>query len=339
MSISIKDIAKRANVSPSTVSRALNNHPRISDETIKQIQTLAKEMGYIPSAIARNLVGKRSATIGVAIADFLDPFYSDILAGIEDMVVANNYHIFVSSFYRDKQRELALLNTFYERRLAGIIVAGSVMGHEYLSFPHREIMPAVLINCPRHPFSVSADKVLGARLAVEHLINLGHRRIAHIRHAHEYETAQLRLTSYKETLNQYGIPVDERYIVAGDERFTGGVRAVDQLLALSEPLTAVFCFNDMTAVGVINALLKKGIDVPKDISVVGFDDLGIASFYHPALTTIHQPMYRIGRESAKMLSDLIEGKKNIKAQIIEPQLIVRESTAPLRDGQGGDDIE
>ncbi|MFQ5420982.1 MAG: substrate-binding domain-containing protein, partial [Anaerolineae bacterium] len=156
------------------------------------------------------------------------------------------------------------------------------------------------------------------------------RRIAHVRHAHDYETAQLRLNSYKDTLNQHGIPVDDRYIVAGDERFTGGVRAVDQLLALPEPPTAVFCFNDMTAVGVINALLKKGINVPKDVSVVGFDGLDIASFYYPALTTVHQPTYQIGRESAKMLSGLIEGKNNIKAQIIEPQLIVRESTAPPR---------
>ena len=330
MSVSIKDIAEAANVSPSTVSRALNDHPRISEKTKQYIQALAKEMGYIPSAIARDLVGGRSATIGVAISDFLDPFYSEIIAGIEDIAIANNYHIFVSSFYRDQQREMALLNTFYERRLAGIIVAGSVIDDHYLTFPHLDSMPIVLINCPAFPFSVSADKVLGARLAVEHLINLGHRRIAHVRHRHDYETAQLRLTSYRETLNQHGIPVEDRYIVAGDERFTGGVRAVDRLLALSEPPTAVFCFNDMTAVGVINALLRKGFSVPDDISVVGFDDLDIASFYYPALTTVHQPIYRIGREAAKMLSALIEGKKKIRAQIMEPRLIIRDSTGPPR---------
>lgn len=332
MSVSIKDIALRANVSPSTVSRALNNHPRISADTRATIQDLSKSMDYVPSAIARDLVGQRSATIGVAIADFLNPFYSTIIAGVEDIAIGSNYHVFASSFYRDKHLELALLNSFYERRLAGIIVAGSVMDHEYFSFPHREIMPAVLINCPAYPVSVSVDKVLGARLAVEHLITLGHRRIAHVRHAHDYETAQLRFSGYKETLKRYGIAVDDRYIVAGDERFTGGVRAVDQLLALPEPPTAVFCFNDMTAVGVINALLKKGINVPDDISVVGFDDLDIASFYHPALTTVRQPTYQLGREAAKMLSDLIAGKKSIKAQISKPQLIIRESTAPPRAG-------
>ena len=330
MSVSIKDIAKCANVSPSTVSRALNNHPRISDETKKQIQTLAKEMEYVPSAIARNLVGQRSATIGVAVADFLDPFYSDMIAGVEDIAIVNDYHVFVSSFYRDQQRESVLHNAFYERRLAGIIVAGSVIGNEYFAFTSRDAMPVVLINCPTYPLSVSVDKVLGVRLAVEHLIDLGHRRIAYIRHWHDYETSRLRLTGYLETLKQNGIRVDDRYIVAGDDRFTGGVGAVDELLALPEPPTAVFCFNDMTAIGAMNALLQRGFNVPNDMSVVGFDDLDIASFYYPALTTVHQPTYRLGREGAKMLSDLIEGKNNIEAQITEPQLIVRDSTAPPR---------
>ena len=329
-SVSIKDIARRANVSPSTVSRALNNHPRISEETRKEIQALAKEMGYVPSAIARNLVARRSATIGIAIADFLDPFYSDIIAGVEDIAIANDYHIFVSSFYRDRERELGLLNAFYERRLAGIVVAGSVIDNEYLRFPHRDVMPVVLVNCPSFPVSVSTDKVKGARLAVEHLIGLGHRRIAYVRHAHQYQTAQLRLTGYKETLARYNIPLDERYVVAGNERFTGGVRAVDRLLALPDPPTAVFCFNDMTAVGVINAFLKRGVSVPGDVSVVGYDDLDIASYYYPALTTVRQPTYQLGREAAKMLSACIAGQQNPAPLVTEPQLIVRESTAPPR---------
>lgn len=335
-SVSIKDIAKQVDVSPSTVSRALNDHPRISDKTKEQIRALAKEMGYIPSAVARDLVGQRSATVGIAIGDFLDPFYSDIISSIEDVAIANHYHVFVSSFYRDKERELALLNTFYERRVAGVIVAGSVLDHERLSFPHRASMPIVLFNCPTYPLSVSTDKAMGARLAVEHLIKLGHRRIAHVRHGHDYETAQLRLTGYKETLTRHGISVDNRYIVAGDERFTGGVRAVDQLLALPEPPTAFFCFNDMTAVGVINALQRRGYGVPDDFSVIGFDDLDIASFYHPALTTIHQPTYQLGREAAKMLFTHIGGENDAKAQIITPQLIIRESTAPPRKESGGD---
>jgi len=328
MAVSIKDIAKEANVSPSTVSRALNNHPRISDKTKKQIQTLAKEMEYVPSTIARDLVGQHSATIGVAIADFLNPFYSDIVASIEDVAVANNYQVFVSSFYRDIQRELELFNIFYERRFAGIIVSGSLVDNEYLSLPNSDFMPVVLINCPHYPFSVSVDKVLGARLAVEYLVELGHRRIAFIRQGFDSESSRLRLKSFRETLNGYGIAVDERYIVDGDEWFTGGVRAVAQLLALAEPPTAVFCFNDMTAIGAINALQQKGYKVPQDLSVIGFDDLDIASFYHPSLTTVRQPIYQIGRSAAKMLYSLIQSEENIQAQVLEPELVIRESTAP-----------
>lgn len=328
MSVSIKNIAEAANVSPSTVSRALNNHPRISDKTKEQIRTLAAEMGYVPSAIARDLVGQRSATIGVAIADFLDPFYSEIISGIEDVAVARNYQVFVSSFYRDKQRELALLNAFYERRFAGIIVSGSLVDNEYLVLPQHDAMPVVLINCPSYPSSVSADKALGARLAVEHLIELGHRRIAYVRQGFNSETAQLRLKSFRETLNEHGIAVDERCIVTGDERFSGGVHAVASLLALPEPPTAIFCFNDMTAVGVINALLQQGYTVPHDYSVVGFDDLDIASFYYPALTTVRQPIYHLGRRAAEMLAELVENGANVKAQVLAPQLIVRNSTGP-----------
>jgi DNA-binding LacI/PurR family transcriptional regulator len=329
MAVSIKDIAKEANVSPSTVSRALNNHPHISDKTKKQIRILAKEMEYVPSFIARDLVGQHSATIGVAIADFLNPFYSDIVASIEDVTVANNYQVFVSSFYRDKQRELELFNIFYERRFAGIIVSDSLVDDEYLSLSHSDFMPVVLINCPHYPFSVSVDKVLGARLAVEYLVELGHRRIAFIRQGFDSESARLRLNSFRETLNEYGITVDERYIMAGDERFTGGVHAVPQLLALAEPPTAVFCFNDMTAIGVIKALQQRGYKVPQDLSVIGFDDLDIASFYHPSLTTVRQPIYQIGRSAAKMLYSLIQRKENIQAQVLEPELVIRESTAPL----------
>ena len=328
MAVSIKDIAKEANVSPSTVSRALNNHPRISDNTKKQIRALAKEMEYVPSIIARDLVGQHSATIGVAISDFLNPFYSDIVASIEDVAVANNYQVFVSSFYRDKQRELELFNIFNERRFAGIIVSGSLVDNEYLSLPHSDSMPVVLINCPHYPFSVSTDKVLGARLAVEYLVELGHHRIAFIRQGFDSESGRLRLNVFRETLNGNGITVDERYIMAGDEWFTGGVRAVAQLLALAEPPTAVFCFNDMTAIGVINALQQKGYKVPQDLSVIGFDDLDIAYYYHPSLTTVRQPIYQIGRSAAKMVYSLIQNQENIQAQVLEPELVIRESTAP-----------
>ncbi len=324
MPVSIKDIAQKANVSPSTVSRALNDHPRISTETKKQIQELARSMRYVPSQAARNLVTQQSATIGVAVADYLDPFCVSLLASIEDVALANNYDLFVSSFYRDRQREKKLYDTFYEKRLAGIIVAGSLIDDEYLSQINRSI-PAVLVNCFSYPFSVSADKLSGAKMALEYLIGLGHRRIAYISQGVSLRSEFLRLKGYRLALREHDIPIDESLIVPGDGGVIGGIKAVSRLLDLAEKPSAIFCFNDMTAIGVMNAMQKRGYQVPRDCSVVGFDGLDITAYFHPSLTTIRQPIYQLGHRAAEMLLNLIHGDSEVSSEILEPELIVKTS--------------
>jgi len=328
--ISIKDIAKKANVSPSTVSRALNDHPRISAETKNKVQKLAISMGYIPSQAARNLVTQQSVTIGVAVADYLDPFYMSLLAPIEDVALDNNYDLFVSSFYRDSQREEKLFNSFFEKRLAGIIVAGSLIDEGYLSKKNRSI-PVVLINCPSYPFSISADKLTGATTAMEYLVELGHRRIAYISLGRPLNAELLRLQGYRSVLSKHNIPIDEALIVPGDGGVIGGIKAASQLMALPEKPSAIFCFNDMTALGVMNALQKQGFQVPRDCSVVGYDGLEISAYYHPSLTTVRQPIYQLGYRAAEMLLDLIRGDGEVGAEILEPELIARDSTTRAKD--------
>lgn len=328
--ITIKDIAKKANVSPSTVSRTLNNHPRISTETKQQIRELIKSMGYVPSQVARNLVTQQSATIGLAVADYLDPFYMSLLASIEDIALANNYDLFVSSFYQDRQREEKLFDSFYEKRLAGIIVAGSLMDEEYLSQENRAI-PVVLVNCLTYPFSVSTDKLLGAKMALEHLVGLGHRRIAYVSQGKPRNTELLRLQGYRSVLSKHNIPVDDSLIIPVDGSVIGGIQAVSRLMGLAEKPSAIFCFNDMTAIGVMNALQKLGCQVPLDCSVVGFDDLDIAAYYHPSLTTVRQPIYQLGYGATEMLLNLIQGDSEVDTKILEPELIVRDSTARAQD--------
>lgn len=330
MPISIKDIAKKANVSPSTVSRALNDHPRISAETKNKIQKLATSMGYIPSQAARNLVTQKSATIGVAVSDYLDPYYVSLLASIEDVALENDYDLFISSFYSDRQREQKLFESFFEKRLAGIIVAGSLIDEGYLSLKHHSI-PVVLINCFSYPFSVSADKLAGAKTAMEYLVGLGHRRIAYVSQGKQLNTELLRLQGYRAVLHKYNIPIDDSLIVPGDGGVIGGIKAVSQLMSLSEKPSAIFCFNDMTAIGVMNALQKQGFQVPHDCSVIGFDGLDIAAYYHPALTTVQQPIYQLGDRATKMLLDLIRGNREIGPEILEPEMIVRDSTARAQD--------
>jgi len=328
--ISIKDIAKKANVSPATVSRALNNYPRISKEKREQIHELAKTMGYIPSQAARNLVTQQSATIGVAIADYLDPFYVSLLASIEDVAVANAYDLFVSSFYRDRQREEKLIDAFYQNRLAGIIVAGSLIEDGYLSQVNRSI-PAVLVNCYSYPYSVSTDKLLGAKIALEHLVGLGHRRIAYVSQGNPLNTELLRLQGYRAVLSDNNIPVDEDLIISGDSGVIGGIKAVSQLMTLPNKPSAIFCFNDMTAIGVLNALQKQGYQVPGDCSVVGFDDLDISAYYHPSLTTVRQPIYQLGYQAVEMLLKLIQGDDEVNSVILEPELIIRDSSSRTQD--------
>jgi DNA-binding LacI/PurR family transcriptional regulator len=329
MPVSIKDIAKKAGVTPSTVSRALKNHPSIGAETTQRIHELAKELGYIPSAVARSLVSSRSNTIGVAVNDFLNPFYVNLISNIEEAVQDNPYHIFVSSFHRNKERELALTEVFFESRLAGVIVLGSLIDRGYLAWPNRAAMPIVLVSAPAYPFSVSVNHYLGVCQAVEHLIGLGHRQIAFVAQGHHSHTEKQRLQGYRATLTQHHLPVDDRLIVAGDGGMTGGIAAVPRLLALPHRPTAIICYNDMTAVGVINGLQQQGYRVPQDFSVVGFDDLSIASAYSPSLTTVRQPAQQIGQGAIDILRRLIQGETDTAVRIFEPEFIVRQSTGPV----------
>jgi DNA-binding LacI/PurR family transcriptional regulator len=326
MPVSIKDIAKQAGVSPSTVSRALNDHPRISDDTKLYIQQLAKEMGYVPSIIARSLVAQRSATIGVAITDLADPYYVDLMVGIEAAAEAHNYQVILSSFYRDPDRELAVVYDFHQRRADGIIITGSYVENAYLSPDNNFFKPIVVINSLTYPYSVSVDRVLGVKQIIEHLIALRHKRIAHV--------AQLRdgldrLEGYRSALSEYNLPIDESLIILCEGGIVGGVKAVPELLNNPNLPTAIFCFNDLTAIGVINALRERGYQVPQDISVVGFDDLALSAYYHPALTTIHQPSAEVGKRAVEMLVRLMNGDKNVTPEVMLPKLVIRQSTAPV----------
>ncbi len=331
MPVSIKDIAKKASVSPSTVSRALNDHPRISDDTKIYIQQLARDMGYVPSIIARSLVAQRSATIGVAITDLADPYYVDLMIGIEAAADAFNYQVILSSFYRDPDRELAVVYDFNQRRADGIIITGSYVENAYMDPDNNYFKPIVVINSLTYPYSVSVDRTLGVRLIIEHLVSLGHTRIAHVAQPRD---GLDRLDGYRLALAEFNLPVDESLIVQCDGGIAGGIQAVPELLKNPDLPTAIFCFNDLTAIGVINALRELGYQVPRDMSVVGFDDLALSAYYHPALTTIHQPSQEVGKKAVEMLVRLMNGDTSVTPQVMVPKLVVRRSTAAVTGETG-----
>lgn len=325
--VSIKDIAQQAGVAPSTVSRALKNHPRISETMRKRIQTLASEMGYVPSEAARQLVGQPLPTIGVAIPDFSDPFYMNMLGGIEEVAIAHNHDLYVGSFNQDLNRQRKLFDAFDQKRLAGLVIAGSQVDAAYL-IHDRQSRPAVLVNHYEYPFSVAIDQKKGVIKGVNHLISLGHRQIAYVSLGAETSSNSMRLQGYYEGLAIAGLEADPSWVVAGDGGISGGLHAAKQLMQLSNRPSAIVCYNDRTAIGVINGLHQQGIQVPDDISIVGFDDLEIAAYFLPPLTTVRQPHAHLGRQAAEKLFSLMHGM-NVTFELLEPELVRRGSTGPM----------
>ncbi|MFQ5854128.1 MAG: LacI family DNA-binding transcriptional regulator [Anaerolineae bacterium] len=331
MIVSIKDIAKAAGVSFSTVSRALNNSPRVKPETRERIQRIAEEMGYTPSAVARSLVTHRTNTIGVVVTTITDLFFAEVIQAIEETALNYNYSVILANSGAEPQRELAAVRTLRERRVDGIILVAACAGKELLPKPEDMGIPVVTINNVHEEhigYSIETDNVGGGREATRHLLNLGHRRIAYIAGpAAEWDSVE-RQSGYEQTLQAYGVPVDPALIVQNDGRPRGGMEAMHQLLGLPSPPTGVFCYNDASAVGALRAAHIAGVRIPQDLSVVGFDDIELAPYLEPPLTTVAQSKREMGERAVQMVLDLLEGDKPVEDCILPSRLIVRGSTMP-----------
>jgi len=309
-SVSIKDIARVAKVSHSTVSRALRNSPLVSRETAERIRQIAEEMGYRPSAVARSLVTRKTKTIGVVVTTIADPFIAEVVSGIEEVANDHGYSVFLANSNADPDREIKVVHSFHERRVDGILVTASRVGALYIGHLSEMKVPIVLIN-NQHPgefvHSVMIDNVTASRMATEHLVHLGHRRIAYIGDQFGYQSDTERFAGYRQALERAGLTFQPELVVHGDGKPEGGMRAMEQLLRLSPLPTAVFCYNDMTALGALRVARMRGLRVPEDISLVGFDDLFIASYTEPPLTTIRQPKRRMGQRAMELLLQLLRG--------------------------------
>jgi LacI family repressor for deo operon, udp, cdd, tsx, nupC, and nupG len=328
MAVSIKDVARAAGVSPSTVSRAMNDHPRISQETKSRIRHLARELGYTPSLAAQSLVTRHTATIGMVVTTAADPFLARLVQGVEVTAEKQGYSVFLGSSYADADRELEIVRSFHARRASGVIITGSRVEEKYLQLATQFPLPIVLINCARYPYSVNTDNVSGARQAVAHLVELGHQHIAFVSGLPGHQSNLDRLAGYRQALREHGIALDHQLIFKGEETIESGVQAARQMLALRQRVTAFFCFNDQTAIGVIWGLRQAGASVPEDYSVVGFDDLDMAAFYCPSLTTVRQQSYRLGQRAINIVLGIMQGKSEPRPERLPADLIVRESTSP-----------
>ncbi len=336
MPITIKDIAKKAGVSHATVSRALRNSSLISVATTDRIRQIAVDVGYQPSAAARSLKTNRSQVLGVIVSSIADPFFSEILYGIEDCAQGGGYSLFIAASQNDPNRERKIVQTMMEQRTDGVIICSSSFsseqGRQLLAYG----FPIVVVNhqgAENFHFSIYHDDIDGSRQITRHLIDLGHKRIAYLGNSLSGRTTQDRLTGFQTEMESAGLPVPEEYIHhvnGGEPRF--GLDGLEYFLQLEHRPTAIVCFNDMLAIGVLKGCSQKSIKVPEKLSVTGFDNITYSAFTTPALTTLDQPKRSIGVEAAQLLLDLLNannGKspETAKIKVLKGKLLVRNSTA------------
>jgi DNA-binding LacI/PurR family transcriptional regulator len=331
---SIKDIARLANVSHSTVSRALHNSQLVNARTAEKIQRIARESGFRVSAVARGLVMRKTRTIGVVVTTIADPFVAEVVSGIEQAANDHGYSVFLADSNADPDREQKVVRSFAERRVDGIVVTASRVGALYIPLLSEMKVPIVLIN-NQNPgefvHSVTIENVEASREATNHLIRLGHRRIAYLGDQFGYQSDTERFAGYSRALDEAGLPFLPELVVHGDGKADAATKAMDKLLALDNPPAAVFCYNDMSALGALRSIRLHGLRVPEDISLVGFDDLFLASYMQPPLTTVRQPMRRMGQLAMESLLKLMSGEELTVAIKIPAELIVRESTGRSRE--------
>jgi DNA-binding LacI/PurR family transcriptional regulator len=330
MAVSIKDIARVARVSHSTVSRALQNTGAVNPETAERIRHIAGSMGYRPNVVGRSLATRRTKTLGIVVTTVADPFVAEVIAGVEDVAQRDGYAVYLANSNADPEREISAVRSFGERRVDGVLVMASRVGSMYMPLLHELHVPIVLID-NQHPgefaYSISIDDRAGARLAVGHLVKLGHGRIAYIGDRYGLQSEEDRLRGYIDELQGASLNVNSELITFGDGKPEGGQRAMKSLLALREPPTAVFCYNDMTAMGALRCLHAEKYRVPQMMSVAGFDDLSMSSFLEPPLTTVRQPKADMGRRAARMVLELLKGNESESRVRVPGTLVVRNSTA------------
>lgn len=326
----IYDVARLAGVSTATVSRALNGTGKIAPATSASIDAAVRQLGYRPNTVARSLVTKSTQTIALLLPDIANPFYAALVSGIQQRALAAGSTMLLCTTEGDPEREEQYLSLLRAKQVDGVLVDGLVLPPERIADFVREGLPIVCLDRDIDSTSVplvQVDNRLGARLATEHLLSLGHRRIAHVAGAPGLRISEERVAGYGAALAARGLERDPALVATGSFTEEGGYEAARTLLAASSP-TAVFAANDLSALGVMHAIAESGRRVPDDVSVVGFDDLRLAGHTTPPLTTVHQPAFEIAQRATQLLLDLAGGREvPQRLHLLAPELVVRGSTA------------
>lgn len=329
----MRDVAERAGVSVTSVSHVINQTRLVSDDLRERVLTAMDELGYQPNALARSLRRKETYTIGVIMTNSADPFFAEVTRGVEDACFEQGYNIILCNSDSDLDKELFYTNELIKKRVDGILfLAAGGKSTQHIRTMQERKTPLVVVD--RYIPDLAVDTVLidnarGGWLATHHLIELGHRRIGCITGPSDLTLSAERVTGYRRALQEAGILVDESLIVKGNFQYETGYQAAQQFLARPTPPTAIFACNDLMAIGVINATIKQGWQVPDRLSVIGFDDIRMAAYTNPLLTTVAQPKYEMGSIATTMLLERIHNQEMAPRQkLLDTHLVVRESTAP-----------
>jgi DNA-binding LacI/PurR family transcriptional regulator len=333
MKTTIYDVAEKAGVSISTVSRVINNTGRISKKTKKRVLEVIEQLGYQPSVVASALTGKRTRTIGLIIPDVANPFFAEIARRVEDRGRELGFNLLMCNTDNNPETEEMYLSLLKQKSVDGIIIGTTTRNHRVLKELLQDQLPVALIaqDIPELTIDVvSVDDYLGGYQATSHLVSLGHKQIAIMLGNLSRTSDKYRLQAFRQVLEDNGLELDEDLVIQTDYSLEDGKRAARELLTSPKRPTAIFACFDFLAIGIYQAAKELGLHIPDDLSVVGFDNTILASIVDPPLTTIAQPIDEMGRQVMDLLVREIEGEKKTKQRVIlPPELIIRQSTKAI----------
>ncbi len=335
MPITIRDVARKLNLSITTVSRALDGYDDVAEETRQNVIRIAREMGYAPNRAARQLRRQRTDTIGYILPArpprFNEPFYTEFIAGLGDEATLHNYDLLVSTASPGEEAEIMVYQRWVQgRKVDGLVLNRIRLEDWRVQYLYQSGIPFVSLERSRygvdHPY-IEVDGKTGFKVLIAHLVDRGHQRIAYIGGRSELKIQADRYAGYQEGLTAAGLPTDPALVIGGEMTREGGYEAAQRLFSLSQPPSAIACVNDLMAMGALEAANSRGLTVGRELAIAGFDGIEESAYTHPPLTTVTQPLYDIARRLVKMLAAEIAGQPLEERHVlIQPELVVREST-------------
>ncbi len=335
MPVTIRDVAKKLNISITTVSRALDGYNDVAEETRQNIIRVASEMGYVPNRAARQLRRRRTDTIGYILPAmpprFNEPFYTEFIAGLGDEAALHNFDLLITTASPGEEAEKIVYHRWVQgRKVDGLVLNRIRLTDWRIQFLHQSGIPFVTLECSLDMADyacIEVDSRAGFQALLSHLVGQGHRRIAYIGSDTDLKLQADRFAGYQDGLAAAGIAFDSTIVKGGNMTREGGQEASIELLSLANRPTAIVCVNDLTAIGALDAADKLGLSVGKSLAIAGFDGIEESAHTHPPLTTLTQPLYEIARRLVKMLIDQITGEPLEEQHVcIQPKLVVRAST-------------